>query len=354
MKPNERCWPVTRIFFSLAVLAALAVVLRQQLSTLRADAFIGLLNCVGLQMFLVLVPACLVTVADTVGWGSCIVTRSLPSIFPRLLAIRISCDAVCNSLPAGVAFGESLRAALLKVQFGIGLTESAACCLLGKLNLALAHMAYVVLVTLGLLLGIGGRVRVERLPGGAAALVAGAAAAALVGGLLVLSYTGPRLSQAIREVGRVRIGIVQRASATLASPLSRIDEQIGALARSHPAHLARSIGAYFAGWTALASESALILYLLGGDVPLVAALEIEAVVSVMRIAFFFLPSAVGAAEVAYVGMLTALGVPDPVTTSAAFITIKRSREALWILVGYVVLVGLARRPRERSLTIAPC
>ncbi len=296
-------------------------------------------------MLLVLVPASFVTLADAVGWGSCIVSRPLRPMFPRLLAVRISCDAVCSSLPAGVAFGESLRAALLKVQFGIGLLEGATCCLLGKLNLAVAHMAYLVVVTLGLLLGTGGRIPLQGLPGGAASLVAGAAGAALIGGLLALSYTGPRLSQAIRGLGRVRIGIIRRTAAVLAPRFSLIDEQVGALARAHPAHLARSIGAYFSGWLALASESALILALLGADVPLAAALGIEAVVSLMRIAFFFLPSAVGAAEVAYVGMLTALGVSDPVTTSAAFITIKRSREALWVLVGYAVLLGVVRPPR---------
>jgi uncharacterized membrane protein YbhN (UPF0104 family) len=172
-----------------------------------------------------------------------------------------------------------------------------------------------------------------------AALLEQARAEGAVALVLYEQETGPRLSQAIRGIGRVRVGTVQRVVGKLASHLARIDEQVGALARAHPAHLVRSIAAYFGGWIALASESALILFLLGAHVPLLAALGIEAVVSVLRIAFFFLPSAVGAAEVAYVGILTALGVPDPVTTSVAFITLKRSREALWIVAGYIVLLA---------------
>jgi hypothetical protein len=336
---RERARRIARPLLSLAVLAILVLVLREQLSTLRADAFLRLLVQVGPWALLILVPASVLTLADTVGLGSCIVSRPLRPLFPRLLAIRISCDALCYSLPAGIPLGESLRAILLQRRCGIDFTTSAACCLLGKLNMALGHMAYIVLVLVGLSLGFGGKVPLEKVPGGGAALLGGAGAAALVAFLLVCAYTGPRLSQTIRGIGRVRTSAVQRMVGKVASHLARIDEQVGALARAHPAHLGRSIAAFFGGWIALASETALILFLLGAHVPLLAALGIEAVVSVLRIAFFFLPSAVGAAEVAYVGILTALGVSDPVTTSVAFITLKRSREALWIVAGYLVLLA---------------
>jgi uncharacterized membrane protein YbhN (UPF0104 family) len=113
--------------------------------------------------------------------------------------------------------------------------------------------------------------------------------------------------------------------------------------------LQRSLASFFAGWIALGSESVVILFLLGTNVSPLAGLTMEAVVSVLRIIFFVLPSAIGAAEVAYIGFLTAMGVPDPVTVSAAFIAIKRSREALWILVGYALLLKIMPVGRERSL-----
>jgi len=337
-----------RVVLGLAVLAVLGVVLRRQLSTLEADEFLALLRQMGLSALLVLVPASVLTLVDTLGWGLCAVGRPLRPMFPKLLAIRIGCDAVCGSLPGGVPIGESLRTVLLRDRCGFSLTASAACCLAGKLNMALGHMAYIAIVAAGLVLTLHGTGRLEHLQGGEPAVVAGGVAAALALVLLSLVYTGPRLSLAISVIGRMRFAVVRRVATALAPHLSRVDDHVGSLAREHRTRLFWSIAAYFVGWIALASESALILVLLGARVPIGAALGIEAVVSLLRLAFFFLPSALGAAEVAYVAILTALGVPDPVTTSAAFITVKRSREALWIVIGYITLLATGYRGRASA------
>jgi len=333
----------------LTFLAACAILVIKQLSSLQSGQMFELLDRVGWMVLLVLISASAATIADTMGWMPCITKGSGRVTLAKLLPIRLSCDAVCNSLPAGIAPGETLRALLLRDRCGIDMTEGAACCLLGKVNMALAHMAYICIVVLFLYLGIGGTIRIDLLPGGSTGLLGGGCAAALLIVVLIQPYAGPRLSQMFRGIGRIRWEALQRLARRLAPHLARIDTHVSEFARSHPVLLRRSLVSFFAGWVALGSESVVILLLLGVNISPLAGLALEAVVSVLRILFFILPSALGAAELAYIAFLTALGVPDPVTLSAAFIAIKRLREALWIVLGYAVLAKIMPVGRERPL-----
>ncbi len=351
MKGSNRYRRLARTALRAAFLALFALFIRQQLSALEIHRVLELLREAGWMVLLVLVPASLLTLADTAGWGACI-TGAAGVRLRRLVTIRLGCDAVCNSLPAGIAPGEALRTLLLRERCGLGLTEGAASCLLGKVNMALAHMAFICIVMLLLALGAGGAVRIDLLPGGSAGLVGEATVAGALLVALIQPYTGPRLSQLLRVLERIRWGQIRRVTEKLGPHISRIDTQVRAFARQHPAQLRRSLAWFFAGWIALGSESTVILFLLGAHVSPLSGFVLEAVVSVLRILFFFLPSALGAAEVAYITILAALGVPDPLTLSAGFIAIKRSREALWVLLGYAVLtksLSVLRRLRFPAL-----
>lgn len=331
---------VLNLLGRLAVLGGCAFLIRQQLLALQTDHMFELLQRVGWTALLVLLPASAMSIADTLGWGACIAMKSDAASFVRLLSIRLSCDAVTNSLPAGIAPGETLRTLLLRQRCGINLTQSAACCLLGKMNMALAHMTYICVVVILLCVGVAHAIRIDSLPGGTAGLLSGAAAALLLIAILIQPYKGRRLSHTLGGISHIRWEGVRRIAQRLAPHLLQIDRQVGEFARVHPARLRRSLASFFAGWIALGSESAVILFLLGTGVSPLVGLALEGVVSALRIVFFFVPSALGAAEFAYIAFLTALGVPDPLTLSAAFITIKRSREALWILIGYAVLAKI--------------
>ena len=104
-----------------------------------------------------------------------------------------------------------------------------------------------------------------------------------------------------------------------------------------------SLASFVAGWILLGCESYLILRILGEDVSLGQGLLMEGTVSVLRIAFFFIPSAFGAAEAAYASLITGFGVADPAAVSLAFIAIKRSQELLWIALGYLALMISGKR-----------
>lgn len=55
--------------------------------------------------------------------------------------------------------------------------------------------------------------------------------------------------------------------------------------------------------------------------------------AVLRIAFFFIPSAYGAAEAAYASLIAGFGSANPAAVALASVAIKRSQELLRIPLG---------------------
>jgi uncharacterized membrane protein YbhN (UPF0104 family) len=118
--------------------------------------------------------------------------------------------------------------------------------------------------------------------------------------------------------------------------------------------VAGSIACFFFGWLALGCEDWLILSLLHARASLATAVSLEAIVSVVRMLFFFVPAGLGAQDVSYFALLKLWDTPDAEAT--AFMLLKRGKEACWIGLGYVLLwwrSGRRGRRMDVSLTPAP-
>jgi uncharacterized membrane protein YbhN (UPF0104 family) len=95
--------------------------------------------------------------------------------------------------------------------------------------------------------------------------------------------------------------------------------------------------AIFAHWMLEAFETWLILRLLGAEVPFAVVWAFEPALSLLRHVLFFLPAGLGVQDAGYVFFLAALGIPDPLTTGAAFAILKRAKELVWALLGFLAL-----------------
>ncbi|HUI65342.1 MAG TPA: lysylphosphatidylglycerol synthase domain-containing protein [Bacteroidota bacterium] len=292
-----------------------------------------LLRSVGWKACLVLIPAAAAVLFDTAGWAACI-TKGAPGVLARMIVpLRIGCDALINSLPAGAAAAETVRPILLHRRCGLDLPDAIASCLLAKLNMAIAQIVFVLgVIALSLLSGSFGP---DRRIGWMLAI--GALSFLPVLAAMALLYSGPRLTQTSTLLARIPSTRLRKLLQRVRPDLERIDLYAHTFAISHKRRLALSLGAFLAGWMTSASESFVILSLLGAGATLAQALTMEAVASLLRIAFFFIPSALGAAEIGYAALIASFGSADPAIVSAAFIAIKRSRELLWIALGYLAL-----------------
>jgi hypothetical protein len=257
--------------------------------------------------------------------------------------VRIGTEAVANSLPAGPALAETVKAFILQSQLGLPLSAAAGNVVLAKFALAIAQALFLIvalMLTMPILShnshAILGREGLEWIALGVA-----------FGFLLFVSVSlwavarGRMFSRLLDHGGKLT-GKLER----FRPRFERIEHAFGAFGRVPQSQLLGSIALFSCGWIALGCENVVILGLLGADVTPQQAISMEAVLSVVRIMFFLVPSALGAQEAGYYLILRAYGVADPEVVAAAFMLAKRTKEMLWISIGYVVLSSMHVRVRD--------
>ena len=325
------------ILIKASAVVVIAMALRYQFSLLNFTTVVALLERAGWRSALVLLPALLATVADTAGWASCVVRYSIRGLVPRLLHARLGCDALCNSLPAGVAWGETLRPVWLQQLCTIDAAESVASCVLAKVNMAAAQALYIC-ATLGCLYAARamGKGFLLTPVGVGPTVMAGLFLLVILAGLSLM-YTGSCLTRGLALAKKIPWSRMQHHLAGLTTAVLQIDGYLRDFRVHHLKRLGQSLASFFVGWILMGCESLAILTFLNVPTSPGMALSLEALASLLRIVFFFIPSALGASEIGYATLIAAFGIPDPVAVSAAFVVLKRSREVVWILLGYAAL-----------------
>lgn len=301
------------------------------------------LRALGWRALLLALPYALVVSCDTLGWLATFEHARAIRV-PLLWRMRVATDAVAYSLPGGAALGEAAKILLLKRCLHVNVAEGVANVAISKISLAVAQALFLVA---GIALcsrdlaassvALIGRPGLEqRAMWGALMLLLGMVglATAISSGVLV------RLLERARRVAKQAWAARLRR---IEAPLARIDYGL-AVARRMPSWQAlASIGLFVAGYVCLGFEDWLILQLLGADVSFGRALAMEAIVSVLRVIFFFIPSGLGAQELGFYALLKVYGVAEVEVVAGAFAVLKRCKEVAWIGLGYGLLAGLPVR-----------
>lgn len=337
---------VTTVVRGLLVLG-IALLLWHQFAGLDIGMVMRLLDRVGLSVIVVLLPPLLATLSDSLGLVLC-VRRMKP--FRGMLEIaplRVGCDSVILSTPAGIAAGETLRSFWLSRVCKIPFEESVAACLMGKVNMAGSQALFYGLILLLLAILKTGDGRVAALSVNMALLVPVIVVFSVVVSGLGFVYTGSRMTQLLALTKRIPWERWRQLLPRIEARVFRVDATIVELATQGRLRIVGSLAAFLVGWIMLGFESYVILALLGQKVSVGQGLLLEGIASLLRIGFFFLPSAIGAADAAYVSLIAGFGIADSLSVAAAFIAIKRSREILWLIVGYCAIV-LSRWTKNSS------
>lgn len=302
------------------------------------------LGQLGARAPFVLVPYFFALSCDTLAWRN---TFEHPAQLPLvgLWQLRIASEAVANSLPAGPAIAEGVKAILLQRRFALPLAEASANVVLAKVSLALSQALFLIAGLVSVVPTLQRSSHEILGDEGLEWLAIGVA----FGFLLFVSVA---LLALVR--GKLFARIVARFErfSRFHDAAHRLDYAFGAFARVPQAQTFRAIALFCCGWTCLGVENFVILWLLDSDVTLAQAIVMEALLSIVRIVFFFLPSGLGAQEAGYYLVLRAFGVPDPEVLTAAFMVVKRSKELIWIGMGYAMLSHLHVRVREARVAAA--
>lgn len=306
----------------------------------RPGAVTMLLSGTGAAAVLVLLPHIAALSAETAGWrwAFAVLGRRVPYL--PLLEVRVATEALSQSLPAGAVWCESVKPYLLGRHCGVTVAESIAGMAARKYLLLVSQAAFLFITFVvgfrttaaisSRVLGSSGLEWVPLAAGSALSLAAAAVAATLQHGSLAA-----RVHTALRKLP---IEAWRRLLDRQRGSFSETDEEVARyFARGRLRATAPAV-AFLIGWVIEAFETFLILRLLGVQLDFFTVASFEVLVVLLRHVVFVVPAGLGVQELGYLTFLSAHGVPDALSTGAAFALLKRAKELVWAVVGYGLLL----------------
>ncbi len=274
---------------------------------------------------------------DTLGWNYSF-PQKLPKHVPfiRLYFIRIIGETLNAVIPFSASLGgEPIKAELLKRSHGIALAD-------GYASILIVHTTFWISLNLFVIGGI--LVTLKTLP----------LTPVLWNSVLVFLVTLGLV--AVLLIIGLHLGIFKQVHAIgdkwkwwgeLSQDKSRrfleLDHQIKKFYTTNPRHFFLSIFFNFLGWFTGSFEVYYIAKVLGMNIGFPEAWLLEALIQVLRIITFFIPSSVGAQEGGIVLIFSQFGFASPV--SLAFALIRRLREILWVGLGLFLWSLVEDRPK---------
>jgi len=324
---------------ALLALALLAWVLRSA----DIGRALELVRALGPWLPLLLVPNLFAILTEAGGWWLSFDRLGARPRFRGLVSVRVIGDALMLGLPSGVVLSETVQPWLLKRRCGVPTEHGIVATVARKFFVVVSHGLFLAVATILAwpLLERSSRGAIGRV--GLPVLLLVVALVLVAVSLLLVTAT------ALGQVAdRLRRGLDRFVGRWMGSWLERnalrFQRTDDALARyfQKPWGLLPSVLLYILGWFIRSLETLLYLRLVGVDVPLSAAMVIETALILVRALAVPVPAGLGVQDLGYVLSLRALGVPDPTTLGAAFVLLKRGKDAFWIAAGFLLL-GLGRR-----------
>jgi uncharacterized membrane protein YbhN (UPF0104 family) len=358
-RPKKRAGALprhARLYTTLAWAASAVLVTMLVRTVLRVDFAhtLSLVRRAGIATIVIVLPYPIAMAIDAfTGW----LLLSTLGQRPRLRDVywvRLACEAVLLSLPLGTAFAESLNLFLLYRHCHVSPTQGIAVTVGKRWLLLRAHGLYVVLsavVGYGVLAAHSrDLIHANGLPWivlASSLLPFGLAAA--MSATLTRGSVAKALGALLR---RAPIPFIQRWSQRRSEGFTEADLALGRVLKQGPKPLRIYTALLLAAWLMDSVETLLILRILGVPIGFVEVLSFEAGLSLVRSLAFFVPAGLGVQDLGYLAFFTALGIPDALAVGTAFVLLKRTKELLWVGIGYALLfvlrLKIERAPLERA------
>jgi uncharacterized membrane protein YbhN (UPF0104 family) len=305
----------------------------------------SLVRGVGWPIGLIAVPTLVAMMLDARGWQAILATLGHQVPWRRLLALRLTVEAIVLAMPGGSVAGEATKVALLRRRAGIPATTGAASLALTKMALVSSDAAYLAFAGIWLLAS-----GLPSSPLPALLCLGGALLTGVMGAALALALRRSTIASALgQRLARLPIPAVARWFRQREAELASLD---GATRRHFALPLRARVGSllpFALEWFVEGLETLVILRCLGVHVGVPAALTLDATGSLLRAMVFFVPAGLGFQDAAQVLVLAGLGTNDPVATGTAFSVLKRTKEFFWIAIGSL-LTAATKGPWRRAVT----
>ena len=310
----------------------------------------ALLAAAGPAVLLVFLPYLGVLAIDTAAWRRLFAVLGRRVAYAPLLMVRLSAEAINMSLPLGAVFAETMNPVLLKRRCDVPVREAVVGMAAKKWLTMRAHAIY---IALSFALGFGllqahskDLIGIDGLPWIvlASALVPLALSAGLAS-TFVRGSVAERVHDLLSRLpsARLRAWLAKRKEGFVAT-----DVDFERFGKAKGASELGTTALFVVAWLMESIESLLILRVLGAPVGFVEVISFEAGLSLVRCLAFFAPAGLGVQDTGYIAFFAALGLPDAGALGLAFVLLKRSKEILWVIVGYALLFFAPRPALEEA------
>jgi uncharacterized membrane protein YbhN (UPF0104 family) len=315
----------------------------------------------GAALVWALVPMGIALAVESFGWTWAFRRAGHGVPYLGVFRARVTSEALALTLPAGMLFCESTKPFLLARHCGLGAEVSIAGMAARKYLLLASQAVYI--SGFALL----GAPFLERASQGLIGRGGLEAALLAVGGVVLVAAIASgvflrdgRIAERVRAaLWRLPLGVLRERLERSRGRFVRTDGELANFFRGGLPAATLPALPFLVSWVLEAVETYLILSLLGVQLPFAAVGALEVALSFMRHVTFVLPAGLGVQDLGYVAFLRALGASDPLTMGAAFVLVKRGKECIWALVGYLLLAadlrgaGVASAASASAVAVQP-
>jgi uncharacterized protein (TIRG00374 family) len=261
------------------------------------------------------------------GWWILIDPESLPSNPWRLFGIYLAGDTFNYLIPSANFAGEPLKAHLLRNDMGVGHALT---------SITIHKHAELVAQWFFLFLGLAVCLSSFELPV-SVQLIAITVVAGLGGSLLLLTRVLKRGTYGSIIQKFAKLKLFSNRLSQYQSQAYKLDSRIQAFYQQKRRMFVVAVGWCFLGWCGGLLETYLIIRLLAPESGWTAAISIEVLAMILNNLIFFIPGRIGSAEGVRVGVFLLFGLPA--AQGIAYGLVRRGREVLWLIPGFLVLLA---------------
>lgn len=305
----------------------------------------GLIGSLGFALPLLLVPYLAAVALEALGWRLAFrrMGRTLP--FVGLLKVRLTGEALAMGLPSGTLIADSLQPYLLRRRCGLPFEEGAVGVVARKFFVIVSHglfLAAAAAAAYGPLQRVSARA-IGR-PGLAWLLLAASCVLALVAAALAALLVHGSVAQRSRNaLERLGLSWLRPWLERHALEFREADARLARFFSNGPARLLAPLPCFLGVWLVKSIETAVYLALLGAPLAFASVMAFDTALQLARAVIVPIPGGLGVQDFGYVLCLRALDVREAATVGAAFVLLKRGKEAFWMAVGFALLPSGSRR-----------
>jgi hypothetical protein len=289
-----------------------------------------------------LVPSLCVLILDTLGWRLLLGRHTQNHSYMNLLQLHIGIESLHFSIPGGFAMTDPAKILYLQRKAAIHPVHSLGSLVARRWMIGISQLLFILIGFLFSATAVNNQT-LKAIGLGEHALLIIVFAVLIMAVLILVAYLFSRRrrdANVMALVQHIPLTGVKRWVQNNREAFQKTDEYFKHLGGNRKSFYALLAGIYFLSWFLYAVESYAVASYFDIPMSMSQAVGIEALLSIVTLAAFFLPSGAVVKDLGYVGLLSVMAVSTNVHTVMSFIIFKRLITLSWIAIGYILLAKI--------------